>query len=685
MKINYEWLKEIVDVELSPRMLASQLTMVGLAVDSVEAHGTEAVLDFDLTSNRPDCLSHLGIAREVAVITGKQLKTKETRFREASTRTESVTSVQIDDLTLCPRYTARVVRGVRIGPSPEWLVARLESVGQRSINNVADVTNLVLLELGQPLHAFDLKRLSGERIVVRQAAEGEQLTTLDGVERELVKGMLVIADAARPVALAGIMGGADSEITSETTDVLIESAAFNSASIRQTAKALGMNTEASYRFERGTDIEGAIVASDRAAQLIAELAGGEVLEGVIDVRAPKAQISPIILRLDRYTALTGLEIGLEGAKKILEGLGLDVVVDEKRGRTVEAVPPSWRLDLAIEEDLIEEVARISGYDGVRASLPGGAGTGEYLRGDGARRTLRRTLTGLGFSEAMSFSFVSGDVDRLLSRVSEKGRLKLQNPIDETQSHMRTTVLVGLLEAVSRNINRGSRTLRLFELGKCFEDVDRERPKESERLGIVMTGLRNELSWQGSEERIDFFDLKGVLEGLSDNLGKKQLEISPIDTIGYLHPGRAAVISLAGKELGCLGQLHPRVASHYKFKQAVYLAEVDFTTLLASESVDVRYRALPRFPVVVRDLSILIDADVAFAEVERAIHELAIPELTSIRLFDLYTGSELPPGKRSLSLSLRFLREDRTMTDQEINAAHSMIVSSLAQKFAADIR
>jgi phenylalanyl-tRNA synthetase beta chain len=685
MKINYQWLKEFVDVELSPRMLASQLTMVGLAVDSVEEHGGESVLDFDLTSNRPDCLSHLGIAREVAVISGKQLSERPALLQESGPRTDEVTSVQIDDLSLCSRYTARVVRGVKIGPSPQWLVSRLESVGQRSINNVADITNLVLLELGQPLHAFDLQRLAGHRVVVRQAIEGEKLTTLDGAERELSRGMLVIADAERVVALAGIMGGADTEITDATTDVLLESAAFNAASVRQTAKALGMSTEASYRFERGTDVEGAVAASDRAAALIAELAGGEVLGGVIDVRAPRGQAAAIPLRLERYTALTGLEISIDGAKHILEGLGLEVTLDREHEGLLRAVPPTWRIDLAIEEDLIEEVARISGYDHVRAVLPGGAGTGTYLRNDSARRTMRRTLTGFGFNEAMSFSFVSGDVDRLLSRVPENARLKLQNPIDETQSHMRTTVLVGLLEATSRNINRGNRTLRLFELGKCFEDVEKERPREGERLGIVMTGLRNEHIWQGSEERMDFFDLKGVLETLSDNLGKKQLEISPIRAIGYLHPGRAAVISLDGKEIGCLGQLHPRVASHYKFKQAVYLAEVDFTTLLASESVDVRYRPLPRFPVVVRDLSILIDADVAFAEVERAIHKLEIPELTSIRLFDLYTGSELPAGKRSLALSLRFVRDDRTMTDQEINAAHARIVSTLAEGFDADIR
>ncbi|MEP7272972.1 MAG: phenylalanine--tRNA ligase subunit beta, partial [Acidobacteriota bacterium] len=586
MKINYQWLKELVDVDLSARMLASQLTMAGLAVESVEDHASATVLDLDLTSNRPDCLSHLGIAREVSVLTGTPVKLPNTSVSESSTRTDEVSSVEVRDLVLCPRYTARVIRGVKIGPSPAWLVAKLESLGLRSINNVADITNFVLLELGQPLHAFDLQRLAGQRIIVRRAEAGETLTTLDGIERELTPGMLVIADAERAVALAGIMGGADTEITSETRDVLLESAHFNAASVRQTGRALAMSTEASYRFERGTDCEGAGRASDRAAAMIAELAGGEVLGGMIDARVTPVERSPIIFRPQRYRDLTGLEVTLAGAGRILRSLGL-VIEQDPEADALHAVPPSWRVDLAIEEDLIEEVARIGGYDRVRPSLPGGAGAGEYLRGEGGRRSARRMLTGNGFDEAVSFSFVSGEGDRQLSRVPERRRLQLQNPIDETQSHMRTTVLVGLLDATSRNLNRGTRSLRLFEMGKCFEDVGKERPKENEQLGLIMTGARNEGNWQTGSERVDFFDIKGMIESLAECLGKKPLEFRPTQVIGYLHPGRAAVISFDGRDIGCLGQLHPQVAALHKFKQAVYLAEVDFAALLGSDSLEVR--------------------------------------------------------------------------------------------------
>ena len=684
MKINYQWLKEFVDIELSPRLLASNLTMIGHAVDSVEEVGEHSILEFDLTSNRPDCLSHLGIAREVSALTGKPWKLPFTQLKESQTRTEQVTAVEIRDTALCPRYTARVIRGVKVSPSPSWLVSRLESVGLRSINNVADITNLVLVELGHPLHAFDLDQLRGQRIVVRRAWDDETLTTLDGIKRDLSPEMLVIADAERAVALAGIMGGAETEITQSTRNVLLESAYFNPASVRQTARALRMSTEASYRFERGTDYEAAVIASDRAASLIAELAGGEVLSEIIDVRVPLEERKPITFRPNRYHQLIGLEVSLEAAAKVLRSLGL-AAAEDSPAQILSAVPPSWRGDLAIEEDLIEEVARISGYDSLRPTLPGGAGAGSYLRGESGRREVRRTLAGMGYHEAIGFSFVNSDADRLLSSTPEEARLMLQNPIDETQSQMRTTLLVGLLDALSRNINRGTRNVRLYEMGKCFEAGAEERPREIERLGLVITGARNETDWEAAATGVDFFDVKGAIEAIIENLGKNRAEFSPSETIGYLHPGRAAVVSLGGNEVGFLGQLHPRIASVYKFKQEVYLAELDFGALSGSEAVEIRYRPLPKFPAVVRDLSLLISNKVAYADVEGTIYGLAIPELVGVRLFDIYSGEELPGGKRSIALSLRFRADDRTLTDAEINAAQSLIVTALAEAVAAEVR
>lgn len=684
MKISYNWLKELVDVDWSPNDLATQLTMAGLAVDAVEAHGDDFVLELDLTSNRPDCLSHLGVAREAATLANKPLRLPN-YDRPA---TSNATSVEILNPEFCPRYSARLIKGVKIGPSPEWLVKRLEVMGQRSVNNVADITNYVMLELGQPLHAFDLAMLRGERIIVRAATEGEHITTLDGEERTLTAQMLVIADAERPVALAGIKGGEDSGISDKTVDVLLEAAYFTPAQVRATSKALGLATEASYRFERGTDPEIVPVASARAATLIVEIAGGQVSDVLVDVYPNKRERPAIRFRRARYELMTGLKLALSDAERILRALGMTVTADVERDE-LQAVAPSWRIDVALEEDLIEEVARIAGYDKLQTSLPGSAGAGAYLPGEQGRRAARQTLTALGYNEAVSFSFVNVTADALLSDAPDDARLLLRNPIDETQSHMRTTLLGGLLKALEHNFNYGMRNVRLFELGKCFlansDENSEGRPHEIERLALVATGARNERDWQTANARLDFYDIKGALELLAENLGLGAFELAPLTTSAHLHPGRAALISRGGQPVGQVGQLHPRVAAQYKFKQPVFLAELDFSVLLAADQVDVRYQPLPKYPTVVRDIALLIDTSVGFAALEAAIYQLQLPELISVRLFDLYAGKELPAGKHSLALSLRYRAADRTLTDEEVNAAHERVVQTLTQEFAAEIR
>jgi phenylalanyl-tRNA synthetase beta chain len=684
MKISYRWLKEFVDFDLTPRDLADRLTMIGLAVDAVEPHGDDAILDFDLTSNRPDCLSHLGIAREAAVLLGHGLRIPRTELKPGRSKVGDLTSVEIAAPDLCPRYTARVITGVRIAESPAWLAARLEALGQRTINNVADITNYVLLELGQPLHAFDFDRLRGRRIIVRRANAGEQLTTLDGTDRALTPEMLVIADAERAVALAGIMGGADSEISSGTTSVLLESAYFAPASVRQTARALGMSTEASYRFERGADYDAAAFACDRAAGLIAELAGGEVLEGIVDAYPKPMERNPILFRSERLTALTGLQVELSEAERILQQLGFRVESQVESG-VLNVTAPSWRVDVAVEEDLIEEVARITGYDRLKTSVPRSTGAGSYLEGEAGRRSARQSLTAMGYEEAISFSFVNAADDRAVSDLVNTSSLTLSNPIDDTQNHMRTTLLGGLLDAVARNINHGTRSFRLFEMGKCFESSNGDRPIETERLGLVGTGLRSENGWEHTGERFDFYDLKGAVEGIAEGMAIGQPGFAATGSISYLHPGRAAVISLGEKEIGRLGQLHPRAAARFKFKQPVFVAELDFGALLAAERLEPRYRPLPRFPTVARDLSILVNESVTYAEIERTISDLDIPELVSVRLFDIYSGSELPTGKHSLALAVRFRALDRTLTDAEVNQAYARIVAALGRKIAAELR
>ena len=694
MKVSYNWLKEFVDITIPPRTLAERLTMAGLAVDAVEQHGGDAVLEIDLTSNRPDCLSHLGVAREVAALLNTPLKRDEATGRrgDGALKTAALTSVEITAPELCPRYTARLIRGVKVGPSPEWLVKRLEVMGQRSVNNIADITNYVMLELGQPLHAFDFDMLRGKRIIVRRASEGEKIVTLDKEERTLTSAMLVIADAERPVALGGIKGGEDSGISEKTVDVLLEAAYFTPAQIRATSKALGLATEASYRFERGTDPEIAGVASDRAAWLIAELAGGVISDELLDVYPARQEgrevihstRKPILFRRARYQALTGLTIELNEAARILGALGMPCAVDAAND-SLTATAPTWRVDVGIEEDLIEEVARIQGYDHVVPTLPGSAGAGSLLPGERERRGARQTLTAAGYHEAVSFSFVNEASDALFSEVGEAGSVGLSNPIDVELAQMRTNLLGGLLEAVARNFNQGTRNVRLFEFGKCFAHADAERPVETEKLALVATGARNAGDWQNAGTRLDFYDVKGVVETLAECLSLQGVEFVPVESSAYLHTGRAATIMHGGHAIGRVGQLHPRIATSYKFKQAVFVAELDFGALLNGERAEARYRPLPKFPQAQRDVALLIDTGVNFAALETAIHALRIPELVSVRLFDLYAGKELPAGKHSLALSLSYRAAERTLTDEEVNAAHERVLRTLRETFGAEIR
>lgn len=693
MKISYNWLREIVDTDLEPRELAVRLTMAGLAVDEVEPHGDDQVLEIDLTSNRPDCLSHLGVAREAAVLCGAKLKLPAAGLSPNGGRTSDETSVEIRDAELCPRYTARLIRGVKIGPSPDWLVRRLEALGQRSVNNVADITNYVMLEMGQPLHAFDFDRLRGRRIVVRRAAPGERMTTLDGEERELSPEMLVIADAERAVAIGGIKGGEDSGINESTVDVLLEAAWFTPPQIRQTSKALGLSTEASYRFERGTDPEIVALASDRASALIARIAGGEVLDGLIDLYPGRDEVSasfrPISFRLARYKALTGLTVEIDEAERILSALGCRVTGRTNPGE-LEVVPPSWRIDVRIEEDLIEEVARVIGYDRLHTSLPGSAGAGAYLDGEGDRRAVRRLLTNAGFHEAVSFSFVNAELDGRFSEAPPGRRLELLDPIDANQSHLRTALAGGLLRALEHNLNHGSRNVRLFEIGKCFRSGEEQaegRPTEIERLAMVATGARNEFDWQDSGARLEFHDLKGVVEALADQLGLEGLHFEAASEMPWLHPGRAAQVRLAagGEIVGSLGQIHPRLAAGFKVKQSILLAEFDFQGLLGAPRRESRYQQLPRYPMVARDIAVVLDTTVSWQLVEQTIRALDLPNLVDLRIFDIYRGGDLPPGRHSIALSLRYRAADRTLTDEEIAAAQERVVGVLVSRFGAERR
>ena len=682
MKISYNWLGELATLTLNAKELGERLTMAGLAVEAVERVRDDHILDFDLTSNRPDALSHLGIAREAALLCGTSLTPRENMINEADERAESSATVEILDPDLCPRYAARIVRGVTVAPSPKWLVDRLESIGQRAVNNIADITNYVMFEMGQPTHAFDLNLLHGRRIIVRRPRSGEQITTLDGLTRELSAEMLVIADADRPVAVAGVMGGADTEINEQTRDVLIESAYFNPASIRHTARALGLDTEASYRFARGGDFEAQVRAADRVAQMVAEIAGGQVLKGVIDIYPTRINRDPVSVRESRIERLTGLKVSIEQAAEILRKLEFEVELNgnEKRLR---AVAPSFRVDIWREEDLVEEVARHVGYDLVDTTLPAWSGAGRYLSGDQQRRNLRRALTAMGFDEAYSFSFVNGERDKLF-RKDDRPVATLSNPIDINQSEMRASLITGLLDGVQHNFNQGTRDVKLFEIGRVFEAAaSNERPVEREVLGITMTGSVFPDDWRGTKQ-LEFYDLKGAVEVVMSTLNISGFTIDRA-SVEYLHPGQSAVLARDGEEIARFGRLHPRVASLYKFRQPVFVGELEFEKLLALPADRVRYHALARFPTVARDVSALIPDTVMWGDVEKAARDLGISEIVSVRVFDMYKSKEMPEGFHSLAFRVIYRGEGRTLTDEQVAGMHERVRALLEDRFGAQLR
>lgn len=681
MKISYNWLGELVTLTLKPKELAERLTMAGLAVEGIEPIRDDHILDFDLTSNRPDALCHLGIAREAALVCGTSLTPRAMKLNESSESAESAAAVEILDSDLCPRYAARIVRSVKVGPSPKWLAERLESIGQRPVNNIADITNYVMFEMNQPTHAFDLNLLHGKRIVVRRPRPGEQITTLDGSTRELTSEMLVIADSDRPVAIAGVMGGADTEINDQTKDVLIESAYFNPASIRHTARALGMDTEASYRFARGADPNAQVKAADRVAELIAEIAGCQVLSGVIDAHPVLVTRNRVTLRELRIERLTGLKVTIQQAAEILRKLEFDVELTE--AGKLSATAPSFRIDISREEDLVEEVARHVGYDHVDVTIPEWGGAGSYLTGDKQRRNVRRALIALGFDEAYSFSFVSGERDQLF-RQGKRPPATLSNPIDVNQSEMRSSIVTGLLDAVQNNFNQGTRDVKLFEIGRIFEPSESdERPVEREVLGLVMTGSVLPDDWRGSKQ-VELYDLKGAVEVAMSTLNISGFTIKRA-SVEYLHPGQSGVLNKDGDEIARFGRLHPRVASFYKFRQPVFIGELEFGRLLQLPPDRVRYSALARFPAASRDVSALVPDDVMWGDIEAAVRDLGIPEIVSVRVFDTYKGKEMPEGFRSLAFRVTYRGKGRTLTDDELTGMHERVRMLLENRFGAQLR
>jgi phenylalanyl-tRNA synthetase beta chain len=644
----------------------------------------DALLEVEATPNRPDCLSILGVAREVAVLTGGRLRRPDCTVAEDPGVTTAGWRVTIEEPELCPRYAARLIDGVTVGPSPVWLAQRLRAAGLRPINNVVDVTNYVLWELGHPLHAFDAARLAEQHVVVRRARPGETVETLDGQHRPLDESMLVIADARRAVAVAGVMGGANSEVRGPTRTVLLESACFRAGSIRRTAKALGLSTEASYRFERGADVEGLRDALDRAARLIAELAGGRVAAGVLDAYPVPRRPVALSLRLDRIQRVLGACPPKAVVADVLRGLGFPAT---ERAQGFEVAVPSFRRDVRIEDDLVEEVARIWGYDRIPATLPSGTLTlTRRPRRLLAQDAVRRTLSGAGCSEAVSLSLIDPAHLRHLGLAPDDPRVvRVRNPLAADRSVLRPTLLLGLLEAAATNVRRQTPDVRLFEIGRVFEGAEGgELPREETRVGLVLTGLRAPRAWFADRARADVFDVKGLVEGIVDALERDGLEVEPGEA-PHLEEGRGAVVLVQGTAVGRLGELHPAVQRAFELPAPVFVAELSLDALEALPRRAVQHRALPRFPGVQRDLAVVVPAHVTAAEVGRAIQAAGTALLRRVVLFDVYEGAQVGPGRRSLAYGLFYQADDRTLTDAEVSRVHGELVERLRAELGAEVR
>lgn len=690
MNISYNWLTDLIDLELSAEGTAAALTRVGLAVEGIHAFGEDQVLDLDLTSNRPDCLSHLGVARELRVITGKDLTGKVEGRKEEAAETVPFPAllapdvVKIEDSDLCYRFTARIIRGVKIGASPEWLVKRLEAVGERSINNVADITNYVMLELGQPMHAFDLDKLAEKRIVVRRARPGESIITLDEAERPLDESMLMICDAEKPVAVGGVMGGLNSSITDDTANVLLEVACFDRGSIRQTSRKLGLATEASYRFERGVDIENLKRASDRAAELIAELAGGEI-DDFIDVY-PTRETTPAVNSADISRAvrrLTGLDVATQECVRILTDLG---IASEPGGDgSLSFTAPTWRHDIAIEEDLVEEIARHTGYEKIADELPPAFGAGEYQSSELKKKLLRQKLADIGFDEAISYSFIDTKFDEQYAPVpgiiddrSESKYVTLRDSVIEGAVRMRPTLLPGLLDAARFNLNHQRRDLKLFEVGKVFAARQSEDslPTEREMFGIVMTGGETLQKHVEPVRQIDFYDAKGAVEAALEAVGFPAAEFRAAEIL-HLRPGQSAEILLDGGIVGYLGRVNENISSGYKFRTPVYVAEIDLESVLSRNVPGVFYRPLPKYPSITRDVSFLIGRDRTFDDIRSAVIDQGLELCRNVGFVGIFEGKGVEAGKRSLTVRLEYRSDERTLVEDEVASAHGAIIETLS--------
>jgi phenylalanyl-tRNA synthetase beta chain len=682
MKISPQWVRDFVDLNVNFHQLAEDLTLAGIAVESVSGEGDGTIFEMDITTNRPDAMNHYGVARECSAIYDLPLKPIEPQLpRPSAAKADSSGGlsgttevvpfpIEIQDEQGCARFTARIVRNVTIKPSPEKMTRRLGLLDQRPINNAVDATNYTLWEMGKPTHVFDLDLLEGGKILVRRARDGEVLKTLDGVERKLTSEDLVVADAKKPVGLAGTMGGFDTMITEKTCNILIESAWWDPVTVRKMSRRHGLHTDASHRFERGADYESTVISCDRVAELILQSGGGE-LGGLVDVIARKLDLAPIALHVSEVQRILGEKLETTEILRILRRLGFELVPEHVEEPEFTVLVPSWRLDVEREIDVIEEIARLHGYDKFPNTLPAYVGAVVEQPDSPKDKKLRTSLLALGYDEAISLTFISHQDAEQFSSVPV---IELANPLSEEASVMRTSMVPGMLNMLAYNLNRGNDSVRLFEAGNVFEWAG-EKTAEFKRICMGATGNASLGSVHRPPRPISFFDLKGDVETLLAAFQHTSLEFKP-NAADYYHPGRSAQAVMDGEVVAQFGQIHPEIAAGRKLKQDVFVAELYLDRLYKRGLRAIRYEALPRYPAVERDFSFIVDDAIEFVQIEKAVAGLSLSELRSFVPVEIFRGGSIPAGKYSLLLRATFQSKDRTLREDEVGRWSAEVIKAL---------
>lgn len=642
----------------------------------------DQVLELGLTPNRADCLSMLGVAYEVAAILGREVKLPKPEVTPSVEKAEDYISVKVEASEDNPLYVAKIIKNVKIGPSPLWMQGRLMAAGIRPHNNVVDITNYILLEYGQPLHAFDYDRLGSKEILVRRAKAGEKLTTLDDAERTLTPDHLVITNGTEPVALAGVMGGAKSEVQSDTTMVLLESAYFKGATIRKASKDNGLRSEASARYEKGIDPNRTRVAAERAAELMARYASGEVLVGSVEANTLTIEPAVVTITLEKINSVLGTDISVAEVEGIFSRLQFDVTVDNE---TFIVTVPTRRGDITIEEDLIEEVARLFGYDNLPTTLPIGESNPGYLTDyQKKRRIVRRFLEGAGLYQAVTYSLTSKEKATQYA-LDKREPIRLAMPMSEDKSLLRLSLLPQLLEVVKYNTARQNESIAVFETGVVFLANDKDvLPEEQEHLAGAVTGLWHSHLWQGEKKLVDFYVVKGILEGLFARLGLQNQVEYRAATVSDMHPGRTAEVLLAGNSIGFVGQVHPNVEKDLDLKNT-YVFELSLKAILDAEVDALQYESIPRFPSITRDIALVVDKDKSAGELQSIIIEAGGALLKEVSVFDLYEGERMEAGKKSIAFSLKYFDPEKTLTDEEVTKAHEKVLTAVSEKAGAVLR